>query len=102
MIIRLQLQLKILLEDTVTANASDSGNGGSSVVGKYEIATGTATPVPFIGWSAGTWGSGTWGNGTSSDTLRLLRLWSQSAFGEDLVLAPRQGALYYWDASGGS
>ena len=87
--------------DTVTANASDSGNGGSSVVGKYEISVGTATAIPLIGWSAGTWGSGTWGNGTSSDTLRLLRLWSQSAFGEDLVLAFRQGALYYWDSSGG-
>jgi len=84
---------------TVTANSSDSGNGGSSTVGKYEIPTGTATPVPFIGWSAGTWGSGTWGNGTSSTTV--LRLWSQASFGEDLVFAPREGALYYWDATGG-
>ena len=82
---------------TVTANASDSGNGGSSVVGAYQISVGYDIAVPTVGWSGGTWGTGTWGNGTASD--EVLRLWSQSTFGEDLVFASRGGALYYWDSS---
>lgn len=85
---------------TVTANASDTGNGGGSIVGAYQISVGYDIAVPLIGWSGGTWGGGTWGNGTSSDAA--LRLWSQSTFGEDLVFVPRGGALYYWDSSVGT
>jgi len=85
--------------NTVTANASDTGNGGASVVGTYQINTGNEIEVPFTGWGAGTWSSGTWGTGGS--TLAPMRLWSQSNFGEDLFFVPRGGALYYWDASSG-
>ena len=86
--------------NTVTANSSDSGNGGGSTVGKYQISPGSATAIPLVGWSGGSWGGGTWGNGESSNTQ--IRLWSQSGFGEDLVFAPRGGALYYWDSSAGT
>ena len=86
--------------DTVTANSSDSGSGGGSVVGAYQINTGYDVAVPIIGWSGGTWGSGTWGTGVA--TVSALRLWSQSTFGEDLVFAPRGGAVYYWDSSTGT
>ena len=85
---------------TVTANSSDSGNGGSSTVGAYEVSVGYDIAVPVIGWSGGTWGTGVWGTGTSSASE--LRLWSQATFGEDLVFAPRGGALYYWDSSSGT
>ena len=46
---------------TVTANASDSGNGGSSVVGAYQINTGTNFYVDSTGWGVGAWGAGTFG-----------------------------------------
>jgi len=84
---------------TVLANSSDSGNGGSSTVGTYQINTGNEIEVPFTGWGAGTWSSGTWG--TSGSTLAPMRLWSQANFGEDLFFVHRGGALYYWDASNG-
>ena len=84
---------------TVTANSSDTGNGGSSTVGTYQINTGNEIEVPFTGWGAGTWGQGTWGSGGS--TLAGMRLWSQANFGEDLFFVHRNGALYYWDASSG-
>ena len=84
---------------TVLANSSDSGNGGSSTVGTYQINTGNEIEVPFTGWGAGTWSSGTWG--TSGSTLAPMRLWSQANFGEDLFFVARGGALYYWDASSG-
>ena len=83
----------------VNANGSDTGNGGASTVGAYQLNTGSATGVPFTGWGAGTWGQGTWGNG--GITTSPIRLWSQSNFGEDLFFAYRGGPLCYWAASTG-
>jgi hypothetical protein len=84
----------------VTANASDSGNGGAATVGTYEIPTGSATDIPITGWGAGAWGTGTWSFGTTS--AQPLRLWTQSNFGEDLIFAYRGGPIYYWDSSIGT
>ena len=50
---------------TVTANASDSGNGGGSTVGAYQINVGLDVFVDGTGWGAGTWGGGTWGSTSS-------------------------------------
>ena len=84
----------------VTANASDSSNGGGATVGAYQINTGFAYSIPLTGWGAGTWGAGTWGiGGVSSNAIRL---WSQQNFGEDLVFGPRNGAIFYWDATNSS
>ena len=84
---------------TATANSSDTGNGGSSVVGAYQIRTGEPYAVPLVGWGGGTWGAGVWGTGgTSSEAIRL---WSQSNFGEDLVFGARGGSIFYWDATNG-
>lgn len=84
---------------TATANASDVGNGGASVVAAYQINVGPEYQVPLIGWGAGGWGAGTWGVGASS--LSSIRLWSQGNFGEDLIFGPRGGPIYYWDISTG-
>ena len=86
--------------DTVTANSSDSGNGGSSIVGKYQINTGLDTSVPGTGWGASTWGRGTWDSAAAlTDISVILRLWSHDNFGEDLLLNVREGNIYYWDTS---
>jgi hypothetical protein len=85
---------------TVTANASDTGNGGASVVGAYQINVGLDTTVVGTGWGAGTWGRGTWGSGTSLLVAgATLRLWSADNFGEDLIFNARDGGIYYWDKS---
>ena len=47
---------------TVTASGSDSGNGGSSTVGAYQINAGLDVYVEGSGWGAGTWGAGTFGS----------------------------------------
>ena len=47
--------------DTVTANSSDRGNGGSSTVGAYQISVGLNAYVEGTGWGAGAWGEGTFG-----------------------------------------
>jgi hypothetical protein len=86
---------------TVTANASDTGNGGSSTVGAYQINTGLNVYVPSTGWGVNGWGSGTWGSAAAANFANQLRLWSHDAFGEDLVMNPRAGGIYYWDTSSG-
>jgi hypothetical protein len=87
---------------TVTANASDSGNGGSSTVATYQINTGLNTFVQGTGWGAGTWGSGTWGSSSSVSADGQLRLFSQDNFGEDLIFNIRGGGIFYWDESSGT
>ena len=86
---------------TVTANASDTGNGGSSTVGAYQINTGLNVYVPSTGWGVNGWGSGTWGSAAAANFANQLRLWSHDAFGEDLIMNPRAGGIYYWDTSSG-
>ena len=86
---------------TITANSSDSGNGGSSIVGTYQINSGLDVFVDGTGWGVGAWGSGTWGSTTSLGDANQLRLWSMDNFGEDLVSNPRAGSIYYWDKTNG-
>ena len=62
--------------------ATSTANGGGVVSAAYQ--TGTR------GW------------GQASDTNGVgqqLRLWSAENFGQDLVFAPRNGAVYYWEGS---
>lgn len=87
--------------DTVTANSSDSGNGGSGVDGEYQINVGLDVYVSSSGWGAGLWGAGTWGSVTGLSDTNNLRLWSHDNFGEDLVINVRAGGVYYWDESSG-
>ena len=184
------------ITSSVAANSSDTGNGGSSVVGTYQINTGLDATVGGTGWGAGQWGGTTDGalatqlaealdltetaidvdsasgitagdlilidnelitvgtissntlgtgggpstrgaSGTAAAThadntlVRLatgnelvdgvnlndfvawgqasaittsgaqIRTWSHDNFGEDLILNPRDGAIYYWDKSNG-
>tara|TARA_R110002020_G_scaffold50297_1_gene142238 strand:- start:347 stop:2227 length:1881 start_codon:yes stop_codon:yes gene_type:complete len=96
---------EILAKDTdgsaVTANSSDSGNGGSGVDGVYQISVGLDVYVESTGWGAGAWSEGTFGSATALTATDQLRLWSHDAFGEDLIINPRNGGIYYWDESGG-
>ena len=86
---------------TVTANASDSGNGGSGVDGVYQINSGLNTGVGGTGWGAGTWGRGTWGSAATQTVATQLRIWSHDNFGEDLLINPRDAGIFYWDKSDG-
>jgi hypothetical protein len=62
---------------------STAASGGTVVV---------STPVaPVRGW----------GTAASVGIAQQLRLWSNDNFGEDLIIAPRGGAIYYWDATTG-
>lgn len=86
----------------VTANSSDSGDGGASVIGAYQINTGLDTTVFGAGWGVGPWSRGTWGSASTGGlAINTLRLWSHDPYGEDLLMNVRDGGIYYWDASAG-
>jgi len=86
---------------SVAANSSDTGNGGSSTVGAYQINVGLDAVVGGTGWGAGTWGRGGWGSAEPNGltTTNEIRLWSHDNFGEDLIINPRDGGIFYWDRS---
>jgi len=84
----------------VLANGSDTGNGGGSIVGTYQIQSGLDTTVAGTGWGAGTWSRGAWGSAASLTAVGdILRIWSHDNFGEDLIINVRNGGIYYWDKS---
>lgn len=180
------------ITSSVAANGSDTGNGGGSIVGTYQINTGLDVTVGGTGWGAGQWSgttsgalatqlnealdasetaidvdsatgivagdlilidnelitvgtlssntlgtgggpstrgaSGTtaathadntlvrlavgnedsssdfvgWGNASSLTVSGAqIRLWSHDNFGEDLIINPRDGGLFYWDKTSG-
>jgi len=84
---------------TASSNATSDAVGGGTVYALYQINVGPAYVVPLVGWGAGPWGAGPWGIGQASTDA--IRLWSQQNYGEDLIFGPREGAIYYWDATSG-
>jgi len=85
----------------VLASSGDTAKGGAVVTASWEVPTGLNVFVRGNGWGAGPWGRGGWGSGYSSGIGQQLRLWSNDNFGQDLVIAPRGGGLYYWVAATG-
>ena len=84
----------------VSANASDVGDGGASVIGAYQINTGLNTSISGTGWGAGVWSRGTWGSAASTTIPgSQLRVWTQDNYGEDLIICVQDGGIYYWDES---
>ena len=81
---------------TVTANASDSGNGGSSTDAVYLLNSGLDVFVPSTGWGVGAWGAGSWGSATELSDTNNLRLWTHDNYGEDLIINPRAGGIFRW------
>jgi hypothetical protein len=71
---------------TVVANSSDTGNGGASVVGAYQITTGQDSFTQNVGWGAGTWSGFITGaattalNGAINSSVTTITVNSTTAF----------------------
>jgi len=89
----------------VAGTAASSSTPAVSGTFNYQLTTGNTTYTYGTGWGAGGWSGVTtgyantgWGS-PASGGLGIgvqLRLWSQSTYGEDLIINPRGGAMYYW------
>ena len=81
-------------DDTMTVTR---GHSGTTAVAHDDntlvrLAVGNASSASdFTGWGIASAGL---------TTTTELRLWSEDNFGEDLLINPRDGAIYYWDRTG--
>jgi hypothetical protein len=88
----------------VGADATSSASGGgASVQVEYLLASGQDSVILGAGWGAGSWGhDGGWGSAADSVVAgSQLRIWTEDNWGEDLLINPRGGAIYFRDTSGG-
>ena len=90
------------------ATSTVSAGGGNAIAIDYLIGTdaglGSQTSAPALGWGIGGWGQSTWGtarSASSSDISLENSSWDLDLWGEDLIATVRNGAIYYWDTSGG-
>ena len=84
---------------TSATTATGTGSGGGAVAfASYILHLGAATNVSFGGWGSSVWSSSNWG-GIGYASTATLAIWSQWNFGENLVFGPKQGKLYFWNAS---
>ena len=87
----------------VTFATSSVTNVGGAITIKYEYPVGLAVYSVGNGWGAGPWSRGGWGSAydTGAGVGQQLRLWSNDNFGQDLILSPRGGPIFYWVAANG-
>ena len=87
---------------TVDSGATSASTTGAATFA-FQINTGSDIYTVAAGWGAGGWGGVTtgfpstgWGLAAATGVGVNLRLWSQSAFGENLIFNARGGALNIW------
>ena len=96
---------------TVVSTTGFAASGAIGIEGEYITYSGV-TPTTFTGCTRGVgstavahasgavvnqYGNATgWGESATSGVAVQLRLWSQTNYGQDLIINPRGGALYLW------
>jgi len=83
-----------------TAVSAGSG-GGAAVSAAYQVNVGAVIqypPASGTGWGSGGWGSGVWGGSSTPFVPLNFGLWTAYNFGNDLLINPKGGGIYYWDA----
>jgi hypothetical protein len=97
-VVRGHTGLNAITDPTGTSSSTQNANSFSIAASHangtlVRLAKGNATATDdFVGWSK-----------ASSITTpgKEIRTWSHDNFGEDLILNPRDGAIFYWDKSDG-
>ena len=85
-----------------TAATSSTSGGGSAITAAFQIPVGNANSSIGYGWGAGVWSRGAWGSGAGVPVVNIQRDWFLQNFDNDLVANIRNGAIYYWQYSGGT
>jgi hypothetical protein len=91
---------EIYLDLDFVTDTYDEWDTTETVVGTYQINVGNAIQIATVGWGSGGWDSGGWGG--SGTGVSQIGIWTAYNFGEDLLINPIGGGVYYWDASAGT
>jgi hypothetical protein len=93
------------VETSVTATSDVPSSGGATKL-DFLLTTGGTFNGTAAGWGAGTWdtpgasASSGWSDPRGGSTVSVgLRQWTGDNWGEDLIVCPKGGYLYLWDAS---
>lgn len=90
---------------SVSATSADTGNGGSAVVGAYEVTSGNGIITYGYGWGVDTWGRLGWGTGALEPINFPITTWFFDNFDNDLVMNQNtggKGAPFYWERGSSS
>jgi len=82
-----------------TRGATINGNSTPATEHAVPPTTPSATPPPIKVYQViGTLGTTGWGEGSdvAFGVPQQLRLWTHDTYGEDLLISPRGGEIYYW------
>jgi hypothetical protein len=93
------IQLPVVPNATALAG---SPGGGAAVVAAYQVNVGSTIqypPASGTGWGSGGWGSGVWGGSSTPFTPLNIGIWTAYNFGNDLLINPKGGGIYYWTAT---
>jgi len=85
-----------------TAATSSTSGGGTAITAAFQISIGNDNASVGTGWGAGVWSRGAWGSGSGVPVVNPQRDWFLQNFDNDLVANIRNGAIYYWQYSGGT
>ena len=88
---------------TLGTNASHTTTGGGTavqVVPQVALPAGNVDGTGGAGYGTGTWSTGTYSSPSTVDYFP--RTWSLSAWGQNLIANPRNGAIYAWTNNTGS
>ena len=87
----------------LTSNPLSTLTNSGLIEAEYQLNRGSTTQLLGSGWGAGTWGADGWGLASSEaiSTTTGLRIYTQDNFGEDLILCPREGELFFWRENDG-
>ena len=100
------------IELPTAATSTVASGGGNDIAIKYLIGIdeglGAQSSDPALGWGVGGWGGTAggpgWGKARTIDEADVAldnSSWNLNLWGEDLLATVRNGAIYYWDTSGG-
>ena len=88
------------LANVVFCTSAVSNVANVTVENEYPV--GLAVYSLGTGWGAGPWSRGGWGSAYEGAGVgQQLRLWSNDNYGQDLIIAPRGGPIFYWIAANG-
>jgi hypothetical protein len=87
---------------TTTAATSSTSGGGTAITAAFQIPVGNDNASIGTGWGAGVWSRGAWGSGAGVPVVNPQRDWFLQNFDNDLAANIRNGAIYYWQYSGGT
>ena len=98
------IEEELITVGTISSNTLGTG-GGPSTRGASGTTAATHSDNTIVRLAVGNASSDDdftgWGIAAVSGTTREIRTWSHDNFGEDLLINPRDEAVYYWDKTNG-